>query len=212
MNCQRACKKCDDGRPCQRCINYNLTETCRDSIRKERKKGMKRGPYKLQQKTKKLKKETTSHAATNNNEIKFAYDNAVYPGSVSKQLEQNSLLHENHNIFAPPSSIISTASTYPQLLKLDDKQFIPCTSNMTTTDDFSNEYYNSSNNGILTPSSSIGRHDTDSLATTTASTIASFQLQQPKLNEPIDTYLSIYNDNQLFQALQMYTASASSNN
>jgi len=46
VNCQKACKKCDDGRPCQRCIKYGLTETCVDSVRKERKKGVKRGPYK----------------------------------------------------------------------------------------------------------------------------------------------------------------------
>ncbi|GAA5795605.1 hypothetical protein HPULCUR_000966 [Helicostylum pulchrum] len=42
----KACKKCDEGRPCQRCVKYNLTETCQDSVRKERKKGIKRGPYK----------------------------------------------------------------------------------------------------------------------------------------------------------------------
>ncbi|CAM0137545.1 hypothetical protein VKS41_003012 [Umbelopsis sp. WA50703] len=46
VNCQKACKKCDDGRPCARCIKYGLTETCVDSVRKERKKGVKRGPYK----------------------------------------------------------------------------------------------------------------------------------------------------------------------
>ncbi|KAI8373013.1 uncharacterized protein BYT42DRAFT_578922 [Radiomyces spectabilis] len=46
VNCQKACKKCDDGRPCQRCIKYGLTDTCQDSVRKERKKGVKRGPYK----------------------------------------------------------------------------------------------------------------------------------------------------------------------
>ncbi|CAG8472163.1 6908_t:CDS:2 [Cetraspora pellucida] len=46
-----ACKKCDDGRPCQRCIKYELTDTCKDSIRKERKKGIKRGPYKRKQPT-----------------------------------------------------------------------------------------------------------------------------------------------------------------
>jgi hypothetical protein len=46
VNCQKACKKCDDGRPCQRCVKYGLTETCIDSVRKERKKGVKRGPYK----------------------------------------------------------------------------------------------------------------------------------------------------------------------
>lgn len=45
-NCQKACKKCDDNRPCQRCLRYGTTETCVDSKRKERKKGVKRGPYK----------------------------------------------------------------------------------------------------------------------------------------------------------------------
>ncbi|RUS12897.1 hypothetical protein BC938DRAFT_478309, partial [Jimgerdemannia flammicorona] len=48
-NCQKACKKCDEGRPCQRCIKYGLTDTCIDSTRKERKKGIKRGPYKRRQ-------------------------------------------------------------------------------------------------------------------------------------------------------------------
>ncbi|KAI9016447.1 hypothetical protein CLU79DRAFT_706749, partial [Phycomyces nitens] len=46
VNCQKACKKCDDGRPCQRCIKYDLADTCVNSARKERKKGIKRGPYK----------------------------------------------------------------------------------------------------------------------------------------------------------------------
>lgn len=46
MNCQKACKKCDEGRPCTRCIKYGLADTCVDSTRKIRKKGVKRGPYK----------------------------------------------------------------------------------------------------------------------------------------------------------------------
>lgn len=45
-NCQKACKKCDDARPCSRCIKYNMTDTCVNSTRKERVKGLKRGPYK----------------------------------------------------------------------------------------------------------------------------------------------------------------------
>lgn len=45
VNCQKACKKCDEGRPCQRCIKLGITDTCVDSPRKERKKGFKRGPY-----------------------------------------------------------------------------------------------------------------------------------------------------------------------
>jgi len=45
-NCQKACKKCDDARPCLRCVKYGIAEECVDSHRKERKKGIKRGPYK----------------------------------------------------------------------------------------------------------------------------------------------------------------------
>ncbi|KAJ1939285.1 hypothetical protein EC988_007355, partial [Linderina pennispora] len=50
VNCQKACKKCDSGRPCQRCIKYNLADTCVDSVRKQRRKGIKRGPYKKRKK------------------------------------------------------------------------------------------------------------------------------------------------------------------
>ena len=45
-NCQKACKKCDDARPCLRCVKYGIAEECTDSQRKERQKGVKRGPYK----------------------------------------------------------------------------------------------------------------------------------------------------------------------
>ncbi len=44
--CQKACKKCDDCRPCLRCVRYGIADECVDSQRKERKKGIKRGPYK----------------------------------------------------------------------------------------------------------------------------------------------------------------------
>lgn len=45
-NCQKACKKCDDQRPCPRCVKYGTADDCVDSVRKERKKGIKRGSYK----------------------------------------------------------------------------------------------------------------------------------------------------------------------
>lgn len=45
-HCQKACKKCDDARPCLRCVKYGISEECVDSQRKERSKGLKRGPYK----------------------------------------------------------------------------------------------------------------------------------------------------------------------
>ena len=45
-NCRKACKKCDDARPCLRCVKYGVAEECMDSQRRERKRGIKRGPYK----------------------------------------------------------------------------------------------------------------------------------------------------------------------
>lgn len=45
-NCASACKRCDEARPCERCLKYGISDTCVDGQRKERKKGIKRGPYK----------------------------------------------------------------------------------------------------------------------------------------------------------------------
>ena len=49
-NCAAACKRCDENRPCERCRKYGITESCVDGQRKERKKGIKRGPYKRKNK------------------------------------------------------------------------------------------------------------------------------------------------------------------
>lgn len=38
INCQRACKKCDDLRPCTRCVRYGFEGSCVNSRRKERTK------------------------------------------------------------------------------------------------------------------------------------------------------------------------------
>ncbi|CCM05828.1 uncharacterized protein FIBRA_08064 [Fibroporia radiculosa] len=45
-NCAHACKRCDEARPCERCVKYGVADSCVDGVRKERKKGIKRGPYK----------------------------------------------------------------------------------------------------------------------------------------------------------------------
>ncbi|KAH7887095.1 hypothetical protein F5I97DRAFT_1936630 [Phlebopus sp. FC_14] len=50
-NCASACKRCDEARPCERCVKYGIQHTCVDGIRKERQKGIKRGPYKRKNKT-----------------------------------------------------------------------------------------------------------------------------------------------------------------
>lgn len=64
-NCQKACKKCDDARPCPRCIKYGIADTCVNSVRKERKKGIKRGPYKRRQKTGEEKPRKTANDLNN---------------------------------------------------------------------------------------------------------------------------------------------------
>jgi hypothetical protein len=54
IHCKKACKKCDDVRPCtrfvfppntSRCVRIGFQNNCTDAPRKERKKGFKRGPY-----------------------------------------------------------------------------------------------------------------------------------------------------------------------
>jgi hypothetical protein len=50
-NCATACKRCDESRPCERCEKYGIADSCVDGQRKERKKGVKRGPYKRKNKT-----------------------------------------------------------------------------------------------------------------------------------------------------------------
>ncbi|KAF9479775.1 hypothetical protein BDN70DRAFT_666852 [Pholiota conissans] len=49
-NCAGACKRCDENRPCERCVKYGVADTCVDGQRKERKKGIKRGPYRRKNK------------------------------------------------------------------------------------------------------------------------------------------------------------------
>ncbi|KAI7894186.1 uncharacterized protein EV154DRAFT_108843 [Mucor mucedo] len=107
VNCQKACKKCDDGRPCQRCIKYNLTETCQDSIRKERKKGVKRGPYKRihsQQSQDKTSKKMMK--SRNVNRISSVTDNVgssdgVYPQN-SSVLPKHNKCNQTENSVTPP--------------------------------------------------------------------------------------------------------------
>ncbi|TFK20893.1 hypothetical protein FA15DRAFT_682333 [Coprinopsis marcescibilis] len=50
-NCAAACKRCDESRPCERCQKYGISGSCIDGQRKERKKGIKRGPYKRKPKS-----------------------------------------------------------------------------------------------------------------------------------------------------------------
>ncbi|PVU92996.1 hypothetical protein BB561_003501 [Smittium simulii] len=80
VNCQKACKKCDESRPCQRCIKYNLADSCVDSVRKERKSGIKRGPYKRRQVKNKNSKSPLVEKSPSSNDInKLAVHNLINP-------------------------------------------------------------------------------------------------------------------------------------
>ncbi|KAF7727806.1 hypothetical protein EC973_007037 [Apophysomyces ossiformis] len=68
-NCQKACKKCDDARPCPRCVKYGIADSCVNSVRKERKKGIKRGPYKRRQKPEEKAAAAASVAAAANKDL-----------------------------------------------------------------------------------------------------------------------------------------------
>lgn len=45
VNCRKACKKCEEQRPCCRCTRLGLQDSCIDYQRKPRVKGYKRGQY-----------------------------------------------------------------------------------------------------------------------------------------------------------------------
>ncbi|KAJ1662832.1 hypothetical protein IW140_005540 [Coemansia sp. RSA 1813] len=77
VNCQRACKKCDSGRPCQRCVKYNMADTCVDSKRKPRKKGIKRGPYKKRKKNTSQEEDTQNVASPTLSEAAVASTSTV---------------------------------------------------------------------------------------------------------------------------------------
>lgn len=47
VNCRKACKKCEEQRPCQRCVRLGIQSSCVDYQRKPREKGIKRGPYRF---------------------------------------------------------------------------------------------------------------------------------------------------------------------
>ena len=48
VHCRKACKKCEEQRPCQRCVRLNMADSCVSHVRKPRERGMKRGPYRKQ--------------------------------------------------------------------------------------------------------------------------------------------------------------------
>ncbi|OLY82919.1 putative transcriptional regulatory protein [Smittium mucronatum] len=78
VNCQKACKRCDDGRPCLRCVKHGLSSTCTNSQRKTRQRGIKRGPYKKKEK-KGLNLGGSSNADIEKSREKISLKNLIHP-------------------------------------------------------------------------------------------------------------------------------------
>ncbi|EIE78958.1 hypothetical protein RO3G_03663 [Rhizopus delemar RA 99-880] len=96
-NCQKACKKCDDARPCPRCIKYGIADTCVNSVRKERKKGIKRGPYKRRQKTEDKQNRKTEDSQT---QYAPAMRNTTLPFGYPSNLNQYGQPYDPYNQYA----------------------------------------------------------------------------------------------------------------
>ncbi|KAG2229827.1 hypothetical protein INT48_008271, partial [Thamnidium elegans] len=94
VNCQKACKKCDEGRPCQRCIKLGITDTCFDSPRKERKKGFKRGPYR--------KKSTTTQPNISPKKEVPDVISPLFTTTVIKKEQKPTRLTINTTVSSPP--------------------------------------------------------------------------------------------------------------
>ncbi|KAF8528511.1 hypothetical protein BU17DRAFT_61173 [Hysterangium stoloniferum] len=77
-NCATACKRCDETRPCERCIKYGMSESCRDGIRKERERGVLRGRY--NKKKRQEEREPEAVQSNSNNEWTPPTDALSFPG------------------------------------------------------------------------------------------------------------------------------------
>ncbi|KAI7901786.1 uncharacterized protein BX663DRAFT_88556 [Cokeromyces recurvatus] len=114
-NCQRACKKCDDARPCPRCIKYGIAGTCVSSVRKERKKGIKRGPYKKRQKSNDSLSPSTN--ATSSMDQEASTDNAshvfttTFPSQLSQYTQAAAAAYDSYSTYACVLPIFS--AIYP---------------------------------------------------------------------------------------------------
>ncbi|KAJ7231450.1 hypothetical protein B0H12DRAFT_1146453 [Mycena haematopus] len=137
-NCQKSCKKCDQARPCLRCVKYGFGPgECVDSQRKERKKGAKRGPYKkrdgkgniAQSKDPSFQEleldlsspASGSSAAASTESIQGGYTSGFYP--LPPGYKPGDSVHYHPQIyFAPPPKVGPEGFAYPST-----PQFFPAT-------------------------------------------------------------------------------------
>lgn len=133
VNCQRACKKCDDQRPCSRCVKYGIEDGCVNSQRKERKRKSSNSEEQLPTAPKSLTSRrltsqnqitagtaTTTTTASNNLTLRLSTRNGIRPFPKellqSLQLESDSLDFDTTNDVHDEDEILFKSDPVQQII------------------------------------------------------------------------------------------------
>ncbi|KAJ3015229.1 UNVERIFIED_CONTAM: hypothetical protein HDU68_012827 [Siphonaria sp. JEL0065] len=121
-NCKKSCKKCENVRPCPRCVQRGIADTCQDSERKTRPMGMQRGPYRRRACTANGKPESLNISYSSQNQNKqLQYQQQLQNANVEySQQTYNpvipqyiSVLVPQHQQFSHPPPHLSPACLQP---------------------------------------------------------------------------------------------------
>ncbi|KNC98145.1 uncharacterized protein SPPG_06549 [Spizellomyces punctatus DAOM BR117] len=115
IHCKKACKKCDNLRPCTRCCRMGYADSCLDAPRKERPKSVRRGHY----------------GKKNNNDFRLetASDSGNEWSPSSSEYSRSSSFNEYS--CSSPMSFEHLSSPAPSSLYDSDCEFTPNASNRT---------------------------------------------------------------------------------
>ncbi|EIW71003.1 hypothetical protein TREMEDRAFT_59946 [Tremella mesenterica DSM 1558] len=136
IHCQKACKKCSNTRPCDRCVKYGLKD-CIDSTRKPRKTGVKRGPYKRRSSkypdpmpsSSSMSSLPSSHTHTHhsdhphNHQNDHPMDNAGY--DLHSHTPLPPLQNQHFSPFSPSQSPVANYPGYPEQDHLNGNMGFP---------------------------------------------------------------------------------------
>lgn len=116
VNCQKACKKCDDGRPCTRCLRYNLASTCRNSTRKQRKRMGNRGKGRPEQQIKSTEQPSTQRAIQLTRESRPEQEWSLDPNRPRVVLDQQQKQQQTASF--DPQRVSSIAAKLTEIVRI----------------------------------------------------------------------------------------------
>ncbi|KAI9299239.1 hypothetical protein K502DRAFT_361758 [Neoconidiobolus thromboides FSU 785] len=134
-NCKASCKKCNESRPCERCVSKGIGDTCVDSIRKPRKKGTRRGPY----------KKTIMRSFESRTKLPPISNLMTTLSPIVNPVNQ---FEPSSNFFASPSSTASTHTLYYSHSSGNDDKIPSIKSLLNSADELSGSYDSSRSSKI----------------------------------------------------------------